>query len=351
MGDFSAQYREHSSSLPRFNAMPKVTGVIRQKLEDFIVNETLSFEPSGAGEHLFLRIEKRGCNTEWVAKQLQKFYGLRSQDIGYAGKKDRHSVSTQWFSCHLPGLKDHPLPAENESFKVVAKCLHAKKLRKGSIASNHFEIVMREVQGSISEVTLENIKSSGFPNYFGYQRFGHCANNLIQAEQFLKGEIKIKSRDKKGMLLSAARAFLFNLQVAKRLDRGNWLTALDGDCFHLNGSHSYFHEALVKREIQDRLNAADIHISGWLPGKVSSQASAQAALLESEAIADFQFMIDGLVSKRVDSARRSMRAFADNIELTKPAGTVLKFSFSLPSGSFATSFLRELAQFTDIKSV
>ena len=88
---------------PYVYGAPSGQGKIRTYPEDFIVKENLAFEPSGAGEHVFLQIEKTGENTDYVARQLAKFANVRQRDVSFAGLKDRHAVTTQCFSVWLPG--------------------------------------------------------------------------------------------------------------------------------------------------------------------------------------------------------------------------------------------------------
>ena len=71
---------------------------IRTTPQDFQVTEELGFEFTGDGEHDYLWIEKTGANTEWVARQLARFADVPAKDVGYAGLKDRHAVTRQWFS-------------------------------------------------------------------------------------------------------------------------------------------------------------------------------------------------------------------------------------------------------------
>ena len=65
---------------------------------DFQVSEVLDIEPQGAGEHLYLHIEKTATNTDEVASLLEKTCAVTSADIGVSGLKDRHAVTRQWFS-------------------------------------------------------------------------------------------------------------------------------------------------------------------------------------------------------------------------------------------------------------
>ncbi len=61
---------EAVAALPYAYGGPPITGRIRAEPGDFRVDEELGFEPTGAGEHAFLFVEKIGVNTEWVAKRL-----------------------------------------------------------------------------------------------------------------------------------------------------------------------------------------------------------------------------------------------------------------------------------------
>ena len=85
---------------------PVTSGVLKAQNSDFRVDEIMPIVPSGEGEHLWLKIQKDGSNTDWVAQQLAKLAGVKSMSVSYAGMKDRHAVTTQWFSLHLPGMED-----------------------------------------------------------------------------------------------------------------------------------------------------------------------------------------------------------------------------------------------------
>ena len=82
--------------------LPTINGSIKTLPNEFVVDEVLPFKLTGTGEHLYIEIEKIGANTGWVAYQLASFLEVRDLDVSYAGRKDRHGVTTQWFSCYLP---------------------------------------------------------------------------------------------------------------------------------------------------------------------------------------------------------------------------------------------------------
>lgn len=346
----SFDYSRHLDSLPRFFPIPLCQGVIRQSYADFEVTETLTFEPSGEGEHVFLYIEKNQVNTDWVANQLQRLFKLRSQDVGYAGKKDRHSLSRQWFSLHIPGnpdLTELLASVDSPFIKLRQSVRHNKKLRRGVIEHNHFSIRLSQLNGQLDVERLDQIKAQGFPNYFGAQRFGHNASNLEQADKLLKGQIRVRSRNKQGLYFSAARSFLFNLQLAERLSKGLWNQPVAGDCLMLDGSQSFFECQEVDLELIQRFNDHDLHASGWMPGKQTSKASLQALQMESDALLNHQDWLDGLIAAGVDSARRAFRVIPQDLHWLPETRQTGVLQFSLPTGCFATSLLRELLIFQD----
>src|SRR5262245_13864190 len=82
--------------------VPGTGGRIKQRPEDFYVEEQPLYEPSGKGEHLYLCIEKCGQTTHDVVRRLSKLFNVRRSEIGYAGLKDKRAVTRQHFSVRLP---------------------------------------------------------------------------------------------------------------------------------------------------------------------------------------------------------------------------------------------------------
>ncbi|HET6434509.1 MAG TPA: tRNA pseudouridine(13) synthase TruD, partial [Xanthomonadaceae bacterium] len=197
--------------LPRAHGEPVLRAVVRSTPEDFRVEELDGFAASGSGEHLLLTIEKRGMNTVFAAQRIARWAGVPEAAIGYAGLKDRHAVTTQRFSVHLPGRDPPPLEAlEGEGLRVLDATRHARKLPRGALAGNRFGLLLREVEGEPAAIDarLRAIGARGVPNYFGEQRFGHGAGNVGKALAMFGGR-RVR-RDQRAILLSAARSELFN---------------------------------------------------------------------------------------------------------------------------------------------
>ena len=321
---------------------PEVSGVIRTQPEDFQVDEDLGFDLSGEGEHACLHIRKRNANTDFVAKQIVRLAGVKNMDVSYAGLKDRHAVTTQWFSVYLSSKPEPDWSQLNsDEVEVLEVVRHNRKLRRGSLKGNHFKLVVRELDGDTStlEQRLQNISSMGVPNYFGEQRFGR--DNLAKATGLFNAEFKVKDRNKRSMYLSAARSAIFNEVLSLRVAASNWNQAVAGDLMMLNGSHSVFSVEGVDEEIKRRIAEFDIHPTGPLWGRGRLPSAADAQQLEQKCADNFALFCDGLEKAGMKQERRALRLPVSNLEWQLDDHS-LTLSFFLSSGSYATSVLREL---------
>lgn len=322
---------------------PSGSGIIRHLPDDFQVSEQLAFEPSGAGEHVFLQVQKISENTDFIARQIARYAGVRQRDIGYAGLKDRHAIATQWFSVWLPG-KETPdwSGLESENLKILDVTRHARKLKRGVLAANHFKLLVRDWQGELSQTTrqLMSIKRQGVPNYFGIQRFGHAGQNITKALSVFQGA-KVK-HEQRSIYLSAVRAYLFNQVLAKRVGQNNWRQGLAGDSFMFADSKAFFQGAVLDELINQRLSLGEIHPTGPLWGIGKQTADTEALALESAVLAQYPELCQGLEQEKLELARRALRVNVLDLEWQWLAADNLALSFSLPPGCFATSVLREI---------
>lgn len=331
-----------SAPLPYLYGSPSVSGVIRQSVEDFIVEEDLGFEPDGEGHHVLLFIEKRDTNTQWLAKQLARYAELPVMEVGYAGLKDRHAITRQWFSVHLAGRDIDWQAFNSEHWNILNITRHQKKLRPGYLRGNHFQIVVRDLEGNLETLNprLEMIKQHGFSNYFGEQRFGF--DNLKRAYAWLSGELKIKKKSEKSLLLSSLRSALFNQLLARRIEQGSWNTPLEGDVMMLSGSHSVFSPTRIDEDIKQRLAERDIVLTAPLYGKGKNLAHSHALTMENDFFEQFPDVCQRLRQAGMTAGRRTISVIPAGLswQLNSSART-LQLSFSLTAGSYATCLLRD----------
>lgn len=339
-----------SGDLPRAHGDAVLTAVIRREPEDFRVDEIDAFAASGEGEHLLLDVEKRGMNTQHAAQRIARWAGIPLMGVGYAGMKDRHAVTRQRFSVHLPKRQAPALEAlASNELRVLAHDWHAKKLPRGAHAGNRFVLVLRGVEGGRERIDarLGVVAGSGVPNYFGGQRFGHGGNNVDKAIAMFRGR-RVR-REERTLLLSAARSELFNQVLAQRVRDGSWNRGLAGEVWMLDGSRSVFGPEPWSEALEDRLARFDIHPSAPLWGTGRLRTTGDAHEIEQSAIDDAVaiHLREGVERAGVSQARRATRLCPGRMDWQWLDGNALQLSFALPPGGYATTILAELGDMVD----
>ena len=331
-----------------------VSAKLKTQAEDFIVEEHISVDFSGEGEHCWIYVKKTGCNTDWVAQQLAKYCGVKKMAVSYAGLKDRHAVTSQWFSVQLPG-KPAPQWRElelsfaakgTENIQVLQSFRHKRKLQRGALRGNKFTITLRDLSDTGNEIfealkqRCDVIAKHGVANYFGSQRFGRNYSNLDQAIKMFSNPGFKLTRQKRSIYLSAARSWLFNSILSARINRDIWDKRLAGDVFMLDGKSACFKDD-ADTGLADRLNRNEIHPTAILWGEGDTMASLDAAALESQILHQFPVYRDGLISARLQAQHRACRVVPGQLECYRQ-GEDFVVSFILPAGSYATIVLGEI---------
>lgn len=337
------------SELPRAFGPAPLQARMRCSAEDFQVDEVPAFAPSGEGEHLLLTVRKRGMNTAFAARRLAQWAGVAELAIGYAGMKDRHAVTTQRFSVHLPKRVAPSLDSlQDADLQVLESHWHNRKLPRGALAGNGFVLALREVRGERAaiEARLAQIAARGIPNWFGEQRFGRDGSNVGAALAMFGGR-RVR-REQRSLLLSAARSELFNRVLAARVAAGNWDSALDGEVWMLDGSRSVFGPEPWSEALAERLQRFDIHPSAplWGAGELRSAEAARALELAALDEAVALRLRAGLEREGLKQERRATRLRVADLQWRwlDGQGDALELRFALPPGSYATALLHELGQ-------
>ena len=320
--------------------------MIKASPSDFVVQEIMDFQPCGQGEHFWLDITKKGLSTERVARTLAKFSGVAYKDVGYSGMKDVQAVTRQWFSVWMPKqLAFDWTGFDMPDVTINSVNKHARKIKRATHSGNRFKILIRDFSGdsSLLEQRLEAIEAHGVPNYFGAQRFGRDASNLSGAADWFAGKVKLKDKYMRGIVLSSARAFMFNLVVSGRVSEGSWCQLKPNEPAALEGSNSIF-VSNDEGANQQRLMSLDIHPTAPMWGSGSSQKTADYSDLASweyDLLSDHKVFLEGLEEKGLEYQRRALRSVPKHVNISTQDDNI-SVSFELQKGQFATSVIREL---------
>jgi len=330
----------------RWSDFPPITaelagtgGVIRQEIEDFKVEEIPLYLPEGKGSHAYVRIEKRGITTRDVVVALLE-EGLKENQIGVAGLKDKYAVARQWLSVPNRFARVIDNLESLEGVTILERSRHKNKLGMGHLSGNKFTIRIRntETDGKIkAEAILHKLARIGVPNYFGPQRFGRFGNNAVDGYKLLKGERVPGGHRLKKFFLSSLQSLMFNHILAKRMELGIFDSLILGDWAKKHDTGGVFQ---VKDLIEVE-RAKRFEISATIPlfGKKVLLSEFDAGKLEQNALDYYGLKWLDFARRRGD--RRFSRLPLGETKLIENDDG-LTIEFFLRRGSFATSILREI---------
>jgi tRNA pseudouridine13 synthase len=349
--------------------------------EHFIVEEIPAYPLSDMGEHVFLWIEKVGLNTTDVAQRLAQVSSTKERDIGYAGMKDKHAITRQWFSLLYKG-DDAAQFDLGEGARILAARRHNNKLRTGHLIGNRFTLTLPRATVEDQERARDiagHIDSHGIANYYGAQRFGYQGKNLSTARRWLKEQVPVESaasqpsqgaeanessdardqtssrreqrgREQRGrgprtsrfdnkLHPSVIQSEFFNRYTLARLNRPEEL--LLGEVVRLQGTGTHFVVKDLEAELP-RKQSADLILTGAMPGPKTLQAEAAAAELEHSIWEQMGVSAAerNALYQNAPGARRDLRVIPEDLICSTEAEQIV-LSFTLPAGGYATQVVRE----------
>jgi tRNA pseudouridine13 synthase len=327
--------------------LPGVGGAIRARPELFQVVEVPAYDPLGYGDHIYVNVTKKGRTTRDTQIDIASLLGIRREDVGHAGLKDKHAVSTQTFSILMPGEDEKDVAKLIESsLGVTVNWVkrHPKKLRSGHLKGNTFTITVSDLDISgeealaRAEVIIGEVKRHGIPNYFGTQRISSDGKNVIDGYDLIKGNFRERNRWLRRFLVSSYLSYLCNRYLARRVESGDFTRILRGDLAkkHDTGGVFTVEDAAIE---QPRFDAGEISFTAPIYGFKMRETNYEAKALEDAVFADAGVTLEEFRRLGADGTRRLGRLLPD-ITVT-PHDEGITLSFTLPAGAYATIVLRE----------
>jgi tRNA pseudouridine13 synthase len=337
--------------------LPGTGGLLKAQPEDFVVDELPAYAASGEGTHTFLFVEKRGLTTAEMIARLGKALGVKREDAGAAGQKDRQAVTRQWIS--MPGVDpERALGVTVDGVRVLEAKRHGHKLRTGHLVGNRFAITLRgghEDCVARAKATVDRLVKTGMANYFGAQRFGARGDNAARGRALLVPAAAAENLKRpripgaeRRMLVSAYQSELFNRYLDARIDDGLLARALDGDVLKKTDTGGLFNVAAGEIDAaQARLDAGAVVVTGPMfghkmmsPPPGSASRAREDAILGAEKIDATAFATLGRLAE--GTRRPLVVPIADAaVRAGDEPGSVI-LTFALPPGAYATVLLGEV---------
>ncbi|RAL22790.1 tRNA pseudouridine(13) synthase TruD [Lujinxingia litoralis] len=338
--------------------LPGVSGTLKTVPEDFVVEEIPAYEPCGEGDHLFLWVESRDVDGRSLLRRLAAAFEVDEGEVASAGTKDRFAITRQWFSVPASALGGRA-PAEvvgeiDAKVAILDARRHTNKLRTGHLRGNRFELRVRELAvldddqpGDVAariEAIAARLRDQGVPNYYGEQRFGREGQNLSRGLAWLKGGRGPRGRFQRKMAVSAVQSEVFNRVLRRRLEDGSWRRALAGDVFEkLESGGRFWVTPEELAEIQERIDAGELVITGPMPGYKEGLVEGAAGQIEQAVLSELGLTCEMFrtAGKMGRGARRALTIAMPELRVTHEEEGSARVAFELPSGSYATVVMRE----------
>ena len=168
-----------------------IGGDIKTIPADFVVEEIPQYEFCGEGTHVYAFVQKKSMSTQDMMNLVARSVGIRTMDVGYAGRKDARAITRQWISVeHIDPAKLSEL--ESPKLKILEVTRHTNKLKVGHLKGNRFCIRLRNLNRPVQEAVpiateiMETLSAKGVPNYFGPQRFGYRGDSHLLGGAVIK---------------------------------------------------------------------------------------------------------------------------------------------------------------------
>ena len=383
-------------------------GTLKSQPENFIVEEIgtdgtvleigKKIEmPDENGRFVHFVLEKRNWSTALAIKEIAKAMRTSNRNFSFAGSKDKCAVSTQLasgFRVNKEGL----LLLSVKDISINGAWLAKDKIRLGELIGNRFTIKVngagKDAQENVNKIHGE--LDGKFPNYFGEQRFGSSRRNThLIGEKIIRGEYENAAMDficrtegEENEESKAARAELFatrDFKTALRTFPGHlklermmiaYLAEKPSDFINafrrlprqtlllfVHAFQSQIFNTLLSNRIREgevQMEEGEylcpvssfgfpdidkIDVDGWLCMKIigynSNPNVREKEMLESLGLRKEDFRIKGIPEISSKGTFRTAFAPLKDFGFSPESST---FRFSLQSGSYATSALREFME-------
>ena len=288
-----------------------------QDPEDFVVHEILSVKflrkyrisrkIEKPGKYNLILVRKRNVTTKSAIERLAAALRIPEKNIGYAGLKDKFSVSHQYLTVKGT-IKD----VDINDVAIVEARKTDKFLSRGDLIGNKFKITLHGCTGDPS-ATIADLEKRGIPNFFGPQRFGKYGNNHEIGLSIIKRNYsKRVPKDVLKFYIHAYQSWIFN----------NALSA-----YAKKNKKPYFRK---------------VRIPGYkMKLRNNEIENEMKRLLEKDRVRTEDFRISELRMSVIGAERA---AFIKTKIKYEKIGDKVVLNFELPKGSYATVLIREISK-------
>lgn len=315
--------------------------LIKQKPEDFVVEEISKDLPLGKGDYTYFILEKKNWNTREAIKAIASRLRVRDKYFNVAGIKDKRAITKQFVSV----FKVKPERLENLKIKDIKITVLGKgkeRLKLGQLLGNRFVIRVRNVE-------KEPKKISFIENYYDDQRFGGKNKILGRAlvkKEFRKacwslrleweggdyiGALRKLSRYILRLYVNSYQSYLFNRALEEYLETK----------YKKYSKVSYSQGTFIFSN--EKIENKKMPVLGFLTEFKNKQLKEiYKNLMKEEKIKKEDFIIREMPELSSEGVERDLLVEIKDFEITKEDKKTFLVEFSLPPGSYATLVIKKM---------
>jgi tRNA pseudouridine13 synthase len=167
---------------------------LKQRPEDFHVEELTDVTPGDRGPFALYRLEKTGWTTPDAIQAIRRRWRVEGRDVAYGGLKDRHAHTVQYLSIFRGPRRG--LRQTGITLTYLGQTPEPYSSR--AIRANRFRVTVRSLSGADVERALavvEEVRRDGVANYFDEQRFGSVGpEGVFVAAHMVRGDYEAALR-------------------------------------------------------------------------------------------------------------------------------------------------------------
>jgi tRNA pseudouridine13 synthase len=290
---------------------------IKQKPEDFIVNEITNLKFKEKGDYSIFLLKKTNYNTEKAIQLIADRLRIQRKNIGYAGNKDKIAITTQYISIKNINIKELNL----KDIELRLKGYLDYPISLGDLEGNEFiiDVITKQKPKNICKII----------NYFGEQRFS--TNNKEIGKSLIKKDFKkateiIDDKKVKDYLKSKSNDFIGALkQIPLKILK-----------IYVHSYQSYLWNLMAEKEKNSKTNKK-INIIGFDTDLTKEEKD----LLDIEGISQRDFIIKQIPELTVEGTVRELFTEIKELDIKKTESGY-NLNFKLKKGCYATEVIKQM---------
>ncbi|XP_071936792.1 multisubstrate pseudouridine synthase 7-like isoform X2 [Coffea arabica] len=306
--------------------------------------------PEHLGKYLRFHLYKENKDTQEALGLIGKMLGIQPRSFGFAGTKDKRSISTQRVTVFKQ--RANRLAALNErliGIKVGDFCHVNDGLLLGQLHGNRFTVTLRGVVAeseAVIEASANALGKLGFINYFGLQlqRLKRSPGNYLQA-------LKSIPRTLRMMYIHSYQSYLWNHAASMRVQKYGIDHVVLGDLVYCKEHCREAERGANYSEFEDgSSNDTSNHIDEISEADLPEEKDVTVKVITEEDLSAGTYTVDDVVlplpgSKVIYPMNDIEEVYCDlakkdAIGLTESVHGVKEFSITNITGAYRRVFLK-----------